>query len=134
MGAPNLYHIDQPADAYDGSEIAIQTLFRNRCRMLCPRVQLVAVPNGTYIASLAGRSRAQREGLSAGFPDLMAIASGKIAFLEFKAKRGRLSESQTEWLDRLAAFGFPVGVFRHPDTAIEFLRVAGFPFSGRLAA
>jgi hypothetical protein len=30
--------------------------------------------------------------------------------------------------------GFPCGVFRDADEAVEFLREQGFPFVGRIAA
>lgn len=128
------YPIDPPAAAYDGSELAIQTLFRSRMRMVAPRVHIVAVPNGTYIASLAGRAKVSREGIAKGFPDCIILWPRGVAFIEFKAKTGSLSESQVEWLGRLHGYGFPTMVARHPDTAIEFIRAAGAPFSGRLAA
>lgn len=115
------------------SEIEIVTLFRSRCRIMCPGVCIVAIPNAakrTHWAAL----QAKREGMAAGFPDMMALAPGKVAFLEFKSARGKLSENQGEWLDRLHVMGFPCGVFREPDKAIEFLRDNGFPFIGRIAA
>src|SRR5690348_14445569 len=115
------------------SELAIQTLFRSRCRILCPRVSLVAIPNAGKRTQWQAQ-QAKREGLATGFPDMMALAPGKVAFLEFKAVKGRLSDSQGEWLDRLHEMGFPCGVFRDADVAVEFLRANGFPFIGRVAA
>lgn len=126
------FHVDPPSAAYDGSEIAIQTLFRSRARIMCPAVALVAVPNGTYIASRAGRAKAQREGLSAGFPDIAAFwPGGGTALLEFKAKNGRISEQQQMWMERLVSFNLLAGVFRHPDTALDALRRWGAPFIDR---
>lgn len=114
------------------SEIEIQTVFRGRARMLCPAVSIVAVPNGTYIASMAGRAKAKREGLATGFPDILCFWRDKgIAAIEFKAAKGRLSEAQEEWLDRLTSFGIPATVSRDPDHAIEFLRDSGAPFIDR---
>ena len=113
------------------SEIKIQTLFRNRARIVCPSVRLVAVPNGGKRSQWAA-TQAKREGLAKGFPDLIALAPGKIAFLEIKSAKGRESESQSEWLGVLNAMGFPCGVFRDADSAIEFLRVQGFPFIDRV--
>lgn len=133
MSDPAAYPVDDKSVAYDGSEIAIQTLFRSRARMLCPAVHIVAVPNGTHIASNAGRAKAQREGLSSGFPDCICIwPDGGIAFIEFKAKAGRLSENQVDWLDRLVHMGHRVSVRRHPDTALRWLEAIGAPFMGRL--
>nr|WP_280740569.1 VRR-NUC domain-containing protein [Sphingomonas kaistensis] len=113
------------------SEIAIVTLFRSRAKIVCPGVSIVAVPNAAKRTQWAA-ARAKREGMATGFPDLMAIAPGKIAFLEIKTAKGRVSAHQGEWLDRLHAMGFPCGVFRDADSALEFLRHEGFPFFGRL--
>jgi hypothetical protein len=116
------------------SELEIQTLFRSRCRILCPAVSVVAVPNAAKRSQWAAQ-RAKREGLATGFPDMMALAPGaKAAFIEFKSAKGRLSESQSEWIERLQGMGFPCGVFRDADDAVEFLREQGFPFVGRIAA
>jgi hypothetical protein len=121
------------AGAASPSEIEIVTLFRSRCRILCPGVSIVAIPNAGKRSQWAAQ-RAKREGLAAGFPDLMAIAPGKIAFLEMKTAKGTVSVAQGEWLDRLHECGFPCGVFRDADAAVEFLRREGFPFIGRIAA
>jgi hypothetical protein len=97
-------------------------------------VSLVAVPNAAKRSQWAAQ-RAKREGLATGFPDMMALApGGKAAFLEFKAPKGVLSDNQGDWLDRLHGMGFPCGVFRDADAAVEFLRSNGFPFIGRIAA
>jgi hypothetical protein len=115
------------------SELAIQTLFRSRARIQCPAVSIVAVPNAAKRGPAAVR-QALREGMAAGFPDVMALAPGKVAFLEFKAKSGRLSANQAEWIQRLRRMGFPSGVFDEPDEAIAFLRWWGFPFLNGEAA
>jgi hypothetical protein len=65
--------------------------------------------------------------MAKGFPDLIAIAKGFVAFLEIKDRTGRLSEDQVESLTFLHLAGFPVGCFRSVDTAIAFLRDAGAP-------
>lgn len=116
------------------SEIAIQTLFRSRMRIMAPGVSIIAVPNAAKRTQWAAQ-RAKREGLAKGFVDLIALApGGKVAFLEMKTAKGRVSESQSEWQERLIGMGFPCGVFRDADTAVEFLRANGFPFIGRIAA
>lgn len=114
------------------SEIAIQTLFQSRARIMCPGVSIVAVPNGTHIASHAGRAKARREGLATGFPDVMCFWRGKgVAAIEFKAAKGRVSENQAEWIERLNEMGVPAVVMRDADEAIEFLRSQGAPFIDR---
>ena len=113
------------------SEIQIQTLFRSRARIMCPGVCLVAVPNGGKRSQWAA-GQAKREGLAKGFPDLIALAPGKVAFIEMKSAKGRVRADQTEWIDRLKAMGFPAGIFRDADSAVEFLRAEGFPFIDRV--
>jgi hypothetical protein len=113
------------------SEIAIQTLFRSRARITCPSVAIVAVPNAGKRTQWAAR-QAKREGLATGFPDVLCFWKGPgIAAIEFKSAKGRLSDAQGEWLDRLAALGIPVTVSRDPDHALEFLRASGAPFIDR---
>lgn len=115
------------------TELQIVTLFRSRMRIMAPGVSIIGVPNAAKRSQWAAR-QALREGMAKGFPDLIALAPGKIAFLEMKAAKGRLSIDQEEWLERLSEMGFPCGVFRDPDDALRFLREHGFPFIGRMAA
>lgn len=109
------------------SELQIQTLFRSRARMRCPAVKIVAVPNGAERGQKA-LNRAMKEGLQPGFPDIMCLAPGKVAFIEFKAAKGDLSEHQEWWQGKLAELGFPVTVCRDPDAGLRFLQDNGFPF------
>lgn len=114
------------------SEIAIQTLFRSRMRILAPAVSIIAVPNAAKRTQWAAQ-RAKREGMSAGFPDILCFWKGPgVAAIEFKAAKGKLSDNQAEWLDRLHAMGIPCTVSRDADHAVEFLRSAGAPFVGRM--
>jgi hypothetical protein len=116
------------------SEIEIVTLFRSRCRIMCPGVSIVAVPNAAKRSQWAAQ-RAKREGMAAGFPDILCFWKGPgVAAIEFKAHAGKLSANQIEWLDRLAEIGIPATVSRDADHAVEFLRQAGAPFIGRIAA
>lgn len=117
----------------DQSEIAIVTLFRSRCRILCPAVSIVAVPNAAKRTQWAAQ-RAKREGMATGFPDILCFWKGPgIAAIEFKTAKGKLSVSQEEWLDKLTEIGIPCTVSRDADHAVEFLRSAGAPFIGRFS-
>lgn len=113
------------------SEIAIVTLFRSRAKILCPGVSIVAVPNAAKRTQWAA-ARAKREGMATGFPDIVCLWKGPgIAAIEFKTAKGRLSEHQVEWLDRLSEIGIPATVSRDADHALAFLRQAGAPFIDR---
>lgn len=115
------------------SEIQIQAGFRNRLRYIAPAVSCVAVPNAAKRTQWAAH-QAKKEGLSAGFPDVMCIwAGGGICFIEFKAEKGRLSDNQREWLDRLTQRGFVAGVARSIDDAVAILSRAGAPVMERAA-
>ena len=109
------------------SELEIQTLFRSRARIQCPRVRVVAIPNAGKRGQRA-MNQARREGAAWGFPDVMCLAEGRVAFIEFKAAAGKISDNQADWLDWLTAHGFPATVARDPDDALAFLRRNGFPF------
>jgi hypothetical protein len=109
------------------------TLFRGRCKILCPGVHIVAIPNGAKRSQWAAM-QAKREGMATGFPDIMALwRGGGICFLEFKKRTGKLSTAQEEWLDRLNLMGFPATVARSADDALAFIRDIGAPFIGRVA-
>lgn len=109
------------------SEIEIQTLFRSRARMKCPAVKVVAIPNAGKRGQKA-LNQARREGAAWGFPDVLCLWTGGVAFVEFKSAKGDVSDNQEEWIDRLTGMGFPATVSRDPDHAIQFLRDAGAPF------
>jgi hypothetical protein len=51
-----------------------------------------------------------------GFPDLVAVHAKRraVVFIEAKAARGRVDESQRRWLDALAAAGMDVRIVK-PD-------------------
>ena len=59
--------------------------------------------------------------------------NGRVAFIELKSASGRVSENQSEWLDRLACMGFAAGVVRSVDEGVAFLRFHGFPVMERAA-
>jgi hypothetical protein len=115
----------------DLSEIQIQTLFRSRCRIMCPAVAVIGIPNASKRTQWAAQ-QAKREGLATGFPDLLCFWKGPgVAAVEFKSEKGKLSDNQAEWIERLIDMGVPCIVSRDADEAVEFLRGLGAPFIGR---
>lgn len=109
------------------SELAEQQAFRKRLYYAAPSVFVVAVPNAARRTVWEAR-RAKQEGLAAGFPDLICLWPGGIAFVEMKrTKGGTVSDNQAEWIERLTDYGFPAAVCRGADAAIAFLREAGAP-------
>lgn len=116
------------------SELETVTRFRARCRIHCPEVVLVGIPNAAKRGQRA-MNQARREGASWGFPDMMALWPGGVAFIEWKREHGgRLSANQVEWIARLGAMGFPAKVCNDPDEAIGWLESLGAPVLFRRAA
>ncbi|MCK9249990.1 MAG: VRR-NUC domain-containing protein [Solirubrobacteraceae bacterium] len=52
-----------------------------------------------------------------GWPDLVLVRDGELLVRELKTDRGRLGPGQQDWLDRLAACGVDVAVWRPRDRA-----------------
>lgn len=50
-----------------------------------------------------------------GWPDLVLCRPPELIFAELKTDRGRVTAAQQEWLDRLAACGMEVYVWRPRD-------------------
>lgn len=130
-----LFHVDPRSAADSGDELAIQVRLRARVKMLAPRVRLVATPNAAKRTAWAA-NKAKAEGMAKGFFDLTALWSNGwgpnaipgVAFLEIKDRNGTLKPEQIDWLNWAHQAGFPCGVFRSVETAIDFLRKSGAPF------
>lgn len=111
------------------SEFDIQLGFRKELRYVAPAVSVVAIPNAARRTEWEVR-RAKREGLATGFPDIMALWAGGLCFIEFKTAKGRVSDNQRDWHERLTRMGHACTVARSIDDALAFLRQCGAPFLG----
>lgn len=124
------WHID-PRDNDPRDEDARQQAFLRDARIICPGVDIFAVPN-------AGRrsrwevAKRKREGMRAGVLDLVAESRGGVAFLEFKDGRAMPNANQRERLNRYYEHGQHCGVFRQEQSALEWLRLIGAPFIDRV--
>lgn len=58
--------------------------------------RVFAVPNAAR-RTVGGRAANAVSGLRSGVPDLIITGQGKAFFMEVKAEKGRLSDSQQEW-------------------------------------
>ena len=128
------FHID-PRDTQGATdELTTQVQFRKIMRAVAPEVMLVAVPNAGKRSRWEAMQRG-REGMVAGFPDLMALHQGRTALMEFKSGTGTLQDNQIDVLNKLVRQDFPVGVFRSADSAVAWLQ-GHWPhaFTGRIAA
>ena len=129
-----LFHHDPRSVADDGEEHALQVRLKGRLRILAPGIRLVSASNGAKMSAWSAM-KAKAEGMSKGYPDLVALwSNGKgenavpgMAFLELKQRDGSLRPDQINWLNWLHEAGFPCGCFRSVDTAVAFLQRAGAP-------
>lgn len=111
-------------------ESAIQQQIRSYLKLR--GIESVSVPNGSVLAGDA-KARARqmaalkRDGLRVGFPDLLVLApEGRLAFIEVKTDKGRLSDSQKECHEWLLCLGHKVAVCRCIEDVDEALRLWGF--------
>lgn len=124
------WHID-PRDKDPRPEEKRQLAFLNAARMMCPAVDVFAVPNGGKRSQWAAM-KAKREGMKAGVLDLVCTWNRGVAFIEFKDGSAMPDANQRERLNMLTRQGHWCGVFRQETSALEFLRSVGAPFVGRL--
>lgn len=61
------------------------------------------------------------EGLPKGFPDLLFLGPGQVAFIECKTEAGRLSEEQRRFSALLDRYQLPHGTARSPEDALKII-------------
>ena len=81
-------------------------------------------PNGAKL-SMASASHFKALGMKAGVPDLIIVADGNIYFVEVKAEKGRLSDSQEQFLERMYQQGHFTAVVKSYQDAIEIFKEWG---------
>lgn len=86
-------------------------------RMKYPNYIIAAVPNGGF-RNAREAAIMQREGVLAGFADLIIIAKQNILFLELKTPIGVLSKKQKEFQKKVNNLGFQYVVCRSFDQAV----------------
>lgn len=92
-----------------------------------PDVLIFHCPNGG-LRSKAEVAKWKWIGVVAGTPDLIVVApGGHVFFLEVKTAEGRLSDSQREIFDRLAALGTPRAIVRSVDDVRHAFDVWNIP-------
>jgi hypothetical protein len=93
-------------------EQAAQRAIVDYLRLAVPRAVVFHVPNGGW------RSRAEAGilkslGVVAGVSDLVILFhDGRVAFVEIKADKGRVSQAQNDFLAAVAGFGHLTAIVR----------------------
>jgi hypothetical protein len=86
-------------------------------------VKFTAIPQNMYTRSIMQKVKAKREGVRAGFPDLVIVTNNEVIFLEMKrTKKGYVRPEQIEWLALLDKKQTVTGVAYGADDAIKFIQ------------
>lgn len=85
-------------------------------RMQYPRFIIAAVPNGGF-RNVREAAIMQREGVLAGFADLVVIARRNVLFLEMKTTKGQQSDKQKEFQNKVSELGFEYIICRSFEQA-----------------
>lgn len=109
------------------TEAAIQTSIVTYLRHVLPNAMVLAIPNGGSRAGGAREGRnLKRQGVLAGFPDLLLFpGDGRAFVLEVKTEIGRVSPQQREAMDRLHHLGIGGAVVRSIEDVARALRAWG---------
>lgn len=86
-------------------------------RLQYPKYIIAAVPNGGY-RNTKEAAIMQREGILAGFSDLMIIAQHNVLFLEMKTKDGLQSDKQKEFQNKVSMLGFEYIICRSFEQSV----------------
>lgn len=98
-------------------------------RIAAPIAEALHIPNGGYRRAFEA-SILKGMGVKAGCPDILIMwPIGKSAFIELKApdSKGRLSESQKTFHEKLKILGIPCTVCTSIESVGDFLRSIGVP-------
>lgn len=118
---------------HDESKIQV-AIMRYLDAALPPYIRAIHVPNGGKRDAVTG-AKLKREGVKAGFPDILLIKEGgSCALIEVKAGKGRLSEPQKEWSDWFGVRSVPYAVCRGVGDTEAFLLDLNIPLKAKVQA
>lgn len=127
--APKLWHID-PRDKDPRSEQQRCQAALRRARIICPAVDIIAIPNAGRRSRWEVHQR-HKEGMKAGALDWVVTWNHGVAFVEWKNGTDQPDANQRDRLDMYQRWGFACGVFRQEDSFFAWLRERGAPFITR---
>lgn len=112
----------KPAKSATPSEHKIQVaLFDYLALTARPEIIYAAIPNGGY-RHIRVAASLKSEGVRRGTPDIFfCLPEGKIAWLEMKAAKGRLTPEQEAFRDGVKRLGHEWAMARSVDEAIPHL-------------
>lgn len=87
-------------------------------RYAYPKSLIYAIPNGGK-RNVIEASRLKSEGVLAGVSDLHVIHDGAIYFIEVKTDKGKQSESQLDFQNKVESQGFKYFIVKNVDDFIK---------------
>jgi hypothetical protein len=87
-----------------------------------PRLLMFSVPNDS--ANVMEQMRKKATGLIAGVSDTIIVFPNKVVFCEFKDEKGRQSERQIEFEQRVNKLGFEYWIVRSLEQFKELVQCA----------
>ena len=87
------------------------------------------VPNGEK-RDIRFAAKLKKMGTKAGWPDLQLFYEGKAYFIELKAQKGQLSQSQKQVIGSLRDQGFEVKICRSLDEVKAACQEWGMAYNG----
>lgn len=102
-------------------------------RILPPDVLWSHLPFGENRSAITG-ARLKRMGTQRGWPDYMILHPGGVLAIELKASKGRPSEEQCDFANKLHALGGAYRICRDLEQVDAALADAGVMARGRVAA
>jgi hypothetical protein len=121
------------------TERAVQRAILAMAKVCFPDVLIHHSPGGAH---LAGNNTARfkqigalkGDGMRPGFPDLICVWKGGIAFMEVKrAKLSKTSPEQEQMLSLIGGMGHPAAIIKSVDDAHLFLKASGAPCRAELS-
>lgn len=86
-------------------------------RLQYPRYIIAAIPNGGF-RNAREAAIMQREGVLAGFSDLIIIAQNNVLFLEMKTPKGQQTAKQKDFQNKICNLGFKYVVCRSFEQSV----------------
>ena len=118
-----IYGVGREKKKYAQKESELQQQCVSWFRYTYPQYIICAVPNGGSRNAIEA-AKLKREGVLAGFADLIIVADHRILFVEMKTEKGRMQDSQKAFKEKVEKLGFKYVVCRSFD---EFrIIVSGF--------
>lgn len=96
-----------------------ETIIQNEIRCALSAYGIVLrLNNGLFFTS---DGRPMKSGLPKGTSDLLFIGKKKIAFIEVKTPKGKATEKQLNFIERIKSLGHIAGVARSVEDALELI-------------